>query len=195
MSADNSRDNLGASSKTVTLPKKEIEKTLRLVLKSADKILAPKITSRWTNFEIPKRLKFLGKDDLENENNPNVYIEKIENEFKRIHEMISNTKEFVKNEMRTMNTQEREEVIIFWSEVAEFFTKLMDTLNEWFNSICLELKTGKKINKNALNETFDEINNTIIKIFNRELLLADDQIKDSKKKELQENRDDNLNLM
>jgi hypothetical protein len=150
------------SSNTVTVQtvqRKDREKTLRLVLKSADELLKQKHRSLWERFntvsfaklfytqndeKIESGEKDLKKNDLINQNVSEVYIQKFKNKFKKVHDLISEKEEFVRNLMKTMNSEQREEVLVFWEVFSEFFVQLMDAMNEWFVSIVEEINNGKK---------------------------------------------------
>jgi hypothetical protein len=67
--------------------------------------------------------------------------------------------------MKTMNSEQREEVLVFWEVFSEFFVQLMDAINEWFDSIVEEINNGKKINRMVLKEIFDELDKTMMKFF------------------------------
>jgi len=56
--------------------------------------------------------------------------------------------------MKTMNSEQREEVLVFWEVFSEFFVQLMDAMNKWFGSIVEEIINGKKINRIVLKEIF-----------------------------------------
>ena len=74
----------------------------------------------------------LKNNDLNNKNVSEVYIKKLKNKFKKVHDLISEKEEFVRNLMKTMNSEQREEVLVFWEVFSEFFVQLMDAMNEWF---------------------------------------------------------------
>jgi hypothetical protein len=189
MNCDHLKTSSVSYSETVTKPKKDTEKTLRLVLKSSDKIEASnnsKFNSEWKFFGTFKFSNWKKKENLDSENNLEDGIEKIEKEFSKIQNLITETSEFVKNEMRKMNAQEREQVINFWYTVNDFFQKLLNEMNEWFNSKCLEIKSGKKVDKKALDQTLNEINNNIFQLFNKQQLLPVEQSNEVNKKEDQE---------
>jgi superfamily II RNA helicase len=79
--------------------------------------------------------------------------------------LISEKEKFVRNLMKTMNSEQREEVLVFWEVFSEFFVQLMDAINEWFDSIVEEINNGKKINRMVLKEIFDELDKTMMKFF------------------------------
>jgi hypothetical protein len=55
----------------------------------------------------------LKKDDLNNKNLSEVYIEKIKNKFRKVHDLISEKEKFVRNLMKIMSSEQREEVLVF----------------------------------------------------------------------------------
>jgi 23S rRNA A1618 N6-methylase RlmF len=167
-----SKERISSSLNTVTIQiqqRKNKEKTLRLVLKSADELLKQKYRNLLEKFNIVSVAKFfytemdekieggekdLKNNDLINKNVSEVYIEKLKNKFKKIHDLISEKEKFVRNLMKTMNSEQREEVLVFWEVFSEFFVQLMDAMNKWFGSIVEEIINGKKINRIVLKEIF-----------------------------------------
>jgi len=152
----------------------QLQPKLRLVLKKIDKLVESKDKESIPD-KLKKQVDSLAKlfysepenladeridDELSQKN-----IEKMKNKFQGIRDLLNEQEEVVVQEMLTLTPQQQADVIAFWEIVSEFFCDLMDAMNEWFMEILKEIKKGKKLNRNSLKQTFNEINQIVKQLF------------------------------
>ncbi len=87
--------------------------------------------------------------------------------FKKLSEIVEEQGAYVKEKMKHMTPEQKEQLFKIYQEVMQLFNFLLDKIMDFFRSVVIEIKSGKKINKKKMQEFFDCIFQDISRNFEK----------------------------